>query len=98
MTEETTEASEDQKKVAKLLAPLVADALRPAIRREMWQAAIVCSIAVGLVGYFAVVAKLIDMKPTNQINTLNVERQKNQEDLTREILQQQGHISGAFPK
>jgi hypothetical protein len=94
MSDEIAGASEDQKKLAGVLAPLVADALRPAIRREMWQAAIVCSIAVGIVGYFAVVAKLIDQKPMNQTNTLNVERSATQEDLQREILQQQGHIKG----
>lgn len=68
------EASEEQKSLAGALAPLVAEALRPSIRRDIWQAAIVCSVAIWAVGYFMLIAKLIDQKPINQITINKVEK------------------------
>lgn len=90
MTEEEDSA---ESKERKKLAVAVAIELKPMIRREMWQVGIVCSLVIWTIGYFFVIAVLLD-RPTNQINTLNVEQPHSQEDLQREILKQQGHIKG----
>lgn len=88
-------ASEEHKRLAVVLAPMVADAIRPSMRSDIWQAGLVCSLVIWTIGYFLVIAKLVDRQPANQINTISVEKEPHRDsvdDLARKVLIRQGSI------
>lgn len=93
MSGKSAEEIAEHKRLAIALAPEVAIALRPLVRTDIWQAAIVCSLVIWGIGYVFVIAKIVDRQAANQVNLMNVEIPPGQEDLQREILQHQGHIA-----